>query len=125
VARGLNKVLLIGNLGSDPNASYTPDGVAVSRFSLATGSTRKGPNGQTIQETEWHRIVCFDKLAEIANEYCFKGKQVYVEGRIQSRKYTDNQGVERVSFDIVAREITLLGGGQREGTADEGSDDYS
>lgn len=108
MARGVNKVILIGNLGQDPVVRYTPSGQAVANFSLATSRSRKDPSGNWTDETEWHRIVAWERNAETASQYLHKGSKVYIEGRIQSRKYTDNQGVERTSYDIVANDLTLL-----------------
>ncbi len=112
--RGLNKVQIIGNLGADPEMRYTPSGSAVTNFRVAVGRNRRGPDGNMIDETEWFRCVAWDspsyKLAEICNEYLRKGKQVYVEGRLQSRKYTDKDGVERTSVEIVVNEMVMLGG---------------
>ncbi len=104
----VNKVILVGNLGRDPEMRYTPSGQAVANFSLATSRGRQDANGNWTDETEWHRIVAWERLAELASQSLHKGSKVYVEGRIQSRKYTDNQGVERTSFDIVANDMTLL-----------------
>ena len=104
----VNKVILVGNLGRDPEMRYTPGGQPVANFSLATTRSRKDPSGNWIDDTEWHRIVAWERLAEMASQSLHKGSKVYVEGRIQSRKYTDNQGVERTSFDIVANDLTLL-----------------
>lgn len=117
----VNKVILIGNLGRDPEMRYTPSGQAVANFSLATTRSRRDPNGNWLDETEWHRIVAWERLAEMASQNLHKGSKVYVEGRIQSRKYTDNQGVERTSFDIVANDLTLLD--RREAT-ESGEDDW-
>jgi single-strand DNA-binding protein len=108
MARGLNKVHLIGNLGGDPEMKYTPDGTAICRFSLATSYGKQDGNGNWKDETEWHRIVAWERTAEVAAQYLIKGSRCYVEGRIQSRKYTDNQGVERTSYEIVAGQLLLL-----------------
>jgi single-strand DNA-binding protein len=104
----VNKVILVGNLGRDPEMRYTPSGQPVANFSLATSRGRQDANGNWTDETEWHRIVVWERLAELASQSLHKGSKVYVEGRIQSRKYTDNQGVERTSYDIVANDLTLL-----------------
>src|SRR3954468_9135001 len=104
----VNKVILVGNLGRDPEMRYTPSGQPVANFSLATSRGRQDANGNWTDETEWHRIVVWERLAELASQSLHKGSKVYVEGRIQSRKYTDNQGVERTSYDIVAHDLTLL-----------------
>ncbi len=108
MARGLNKVMLIGNLGRDPEMRYTASGQAVANFSVATSRARKDPNGGWIDETEWHRVTVFERNAETASQYLHKGSKVYVEGRIQSRKYTDNGGVERTVYEIIGNDLTLL-----------------
>lgn len=103
-----NKVILIGNLGSDPEIRYMPNGEAVANFSIATTDQWKDKQGQKQERTTWHRIVCYRKLAEIVEAYVKKGRSVYVSGSIQSQKYTDKQGVDKVSFQIVADELRLL-----------------
>jgi single-strand DNA-binding protein len=114
MARGLNKVMLIGNLGADPESRYTASGQAIATFRIATSYRRRDPNGNTTEQTEWHRIVAWEGLAEIANQYLRKGSQVYVEGRLQTRQWTDQQGQNRYTTEIVASDITLLGSsGQR------------
>jgi len=110
MARGINKVILVGNLGNDPDVKYTQSGMAVTRISLATTSVRKDRDGNTQERTEWHRVVFFGKLGEIAGEYLRKGSQVYVEGSIRYDKYTGQDGVEKYSTDIVADEMQMLGG---------------
>ncbi len=110
MARGLNKVQIIGNLGADPEMRFTPSGAAVTNFRVAVNRTRRGPDGNNVDETEWFRVVAWEKLAETCNEYLRKGNSVYVEGRLQSRKYTDRDGVERTSVEIVANEMIMLGG---------------
>jgi len=110
----VNKVILIGNLGRDPEVRYTPNGSAVCNISLAT--TRQWKNrdsGERQEETEWHRVVFFDRLAEIAGEYLKKGRPVYVEGRLRTRKWTDKDGKDQYTTEIMALEMQLLGG--REG----------
>ena len=110
MARGLNKVQIIGNLGRDPEMRYTASGMAVTTFSVAVNRGRRDPqNGQLVEEAEWFRISAWDKLAETCNEYLQKGHRVYVEGRLQSRKYTDRDGIERTSVEIVANEMMMLG----------------
>lgn len=121
MARGLNKAMLIGNLGREPEMRYTPDGKPIATFSVATSRSRRDPNGNWMDETEWHRIVAWDRLAETASQYLHKGSKVYVEGRIQSRKYTDNGGVERTVYEIVANDLTLL---DRRTESGEGADDW-
>ncbi|CTP90650.1 single-stranded DNA-binding protein [Xanthomonas graminis] len=113
MARGINKVILVGNLGNDPDTKYTQAGMAITRISLATTSVRKDKDGNQQERTEWHRVVFFGKLGEIAGEYLRKGSSVYVEGSIRYDKYTGQDGVEKYSTDIVADEMQMLGG--REG----------
>jgi len=110
MARGINKVILVGNLGNDPDTKYTQAGMAITRVSLATTSVRKDREGNTQERTEWHRVVFFGKLGEIAGEYLRKGSQVYVEGELRYDKYTGQDGVEKYSTDIVANEMQMLGG---------------
>ena len=110
MARGINKVILVGNLGNDPDVKYTQSGMAVTRISLATTSVRKDRDGNNQERTEWHRVVFFGKLGEIAGEYLRKGSQVYVEGEIRYDKFTGQDGVEKYSTDIVANEMQMLGG---------------
>ena len=121
----VNKVILVGNCGRDPEIRYLPSGQAVANVSVATSSRRKDRNtGETVEDTQWHRVTFYDRLAEIAGEYVKKGRPIYVEGRLKYGKYTDQSGVEKNTVDIVATELQLLGG--REGMggpsdADEGS----
>ncbi|MFT4248743.1 MAG: single-stranded DNA-binding protein [Pseudomonas sp.] len=110
MARGINKVILVGNLGNDPDTKYTQSGMAVTRISLATTSVRKDRDGNNQERTEWHRVVFFGKLGEIAGEYLRKGSQVYVEGELRYDKYTGQDGVEKYTTDIVANEMQMLGG---------------
>lgn len=111
MARGINKVILVGNLGNDPDTKYTQGGMAITRISLATSSVRKGKDGaEPVERTEWHRVVFFGKLGEIAGEYLRKGSSVYVEGSLRYDKYTGQDGVEKYSTDIVADEMQMLGG---------------
>ena len=107
----LNKVILIGRLGRDPEVRYMPNGEAVCNFSVATSETWNDRNGQRVERTEWHNITMYRKLAEIAGQYLRKGSQVYLEGKIQSRKYTDKNGIERTAYDIIVNEMKMLGGG--------------
>ena len=104
----VNKVILIGNLGKDPEVRHTASGVPVCRFSLATNETFKNTAGETEQHTEWHYVMCFARLAEICGEYLAKGRQVYIEGSIRSHKWDDRDGNERRSYDIVARHMQML-----------------
>lgn len=106
----LNKVILIGRLGRDPETRYMPNGEAVCNFSVATSEKYTDKNGQRQEATEWHNVTMYRKLAEIAGKYLTKGSQVYLEGKIQSRKYTDKNGAERTAYDIIANELKMLGG---------------
>ncbi len=107
----VNKVIIVGNCGRDPELKYLPSGMAACTVSVATTSRRKDKNtGETIEDTQWHRIQFFDRLAEIAGQYVKKGKPIYVEGRLKYGKYTDQAGVEKNTCDIVATELQLLGG---------------
>ncbi len=112
MARGINKVILVGNLGNDPDVKYTQGGMAITRISLATTSVRKDKDGNQQERTEWHRVVFFGKLGEIAGEYLRKGSTIYVEGSIKYDKFTGQDGVEKYSTDIVANEMQMLGGKQ-------------
>ena len=105
----LNKVLLIGRLGADPELRYTADGVPVATFNVATSETFKDRGGTKQERTEWHRVVAWRKLGEIAGEYLKKGKLVYIEGKIQSREYEGKDGVKRKTFEIIASEMKMLG----------------
>ena len=110
----VNKVILIGNLGRDPEVRYTPSGAAVCNVSIATTRNWKSKeSGERTEETEWHRVVFYDRLAEIAGEYLKKGRPVYVEGRLKTRKWQDKDGVEKFTTEIIAEQMQLLGG--REG----------
>ena len=111
MARGVNKVILVGNLGNDPEVKYTQGGMAVCTLSLATTSVRKDKEGNTQERTEWHRVKLFGKIGEIAGEYLRKGRQVYIEGSIRYDKFTGQDGVEKYFTDIVADEMQMLGGG--------------
>lgn len=112
MAKSLNKVLLIGNLGKDPELRYTPGGVPVASFSLATNESWKDQDGNLQERTEWHNIVAWRKLAEICGEYLKKGKKIYIEGRIQTRSYDDkNTGAKRYVTEIVADNMIMLDGG--------------
>ena len=115
----VNKVILVGNCGRDPEIRYLPSGQAVANVSVATSSRRKDRNsGEMVEDTQWHRVTFYDRLAEIAGEYLKKGRPVYVEGRLKYGKYTDQSGVEKNTVDIIATEMQLLGG--RDGGGDEG-----
>ena len=106
----INKVILIGTLGRDPEIRYLPSGEAVANISLATNSKYKNRAGEMVDETEWHRVSFFGRLAEIVGQYLKKGGSVYVEGRLKTRKYTDQSGIEKYATDIVANEMQMLGG---------------
>ena len=110
MARGINKVILVGNLGKDPEVRYSPSGQAVANATLATSESWKDKNtGEKQERTEWHRVVFFGRLAEIAGEYLKKGAQIYVEGRLQTRKWQDKEGQDRYTTEIVANEMQMLG----------------
>jgi len=121
MARGVNKVILVGNLGNDPDTKYTQGGMAVTRISLATTSVRKDKEGNQQERTEWHRVVFFGKLGEIAGEYLRKGSQCYVEGEIRYDKFTGSDGVEKYTTDIVANEMQMLGGKSEGGDRQQSS----
>jgi single-strand DNA-binding protein len=132
----INKVILIGNLGRDPEVRYTPNGAAVCNVSVATTRNWKDKNsGDKVEETEWHRVVFYDRLAEIAGEYLKKGRPVYVEGRLKTRKWADKDGKDNYTTEIVAEQMQLLGGregggnggggGGGYGGGQSGGDDYS
>lgn len=124
MARGINKVILVGNLGADPETRYSANGVAMTTIKIATSDSWKDKNTGEIQErTEWHRVKFFNRLAEIAGEYLKKGRQVYIEGSLRTDKYTDQSGVERYTTDIIASEMQMLGvigGGERGSERSEG-----
>lgn len=110
MARGVNKVILVGNLGRDPEVRYSPNGQAVANVTLATSESWKDKNtGEKQERTEWHRVVFFGRLAEIAGEYLKKGAQIYVEGRLQTRKWQDKDGNDRYTTEIVASDMQMLG----------------
>ncbi|MGE5450379.1 MAG: single-stranded DNA-binding protein [Acidobacteriota bacterium] len=128
----INKVILIGNLGRDPEVRYTPSGAAVCNVSVATTRNWKDKNsGDKVEETEWHRVVFYDRLAEIAGEYLKKGRPVYVEGRLKTRKWQDKDGKDNYTTEIVAEQMQLLGGreggggGGGYGGGHGGPEDYS
>ena len=118
----INKVILIGNLGKDPEVRYTPNGAAICNIGIATTRSWKDKtSGEKVEETEWHRVVFYDRLAEIAGEYLKKGRPVYVEGRLKTRKWQDKEGVEKYTTEIVADNMQLLGGRDGEGSGGGGS----
>ncbi|PKM16492.1 MAG: single-stranded DNA-binding protein [Gammaproteobacteria bacterium HGW-Gammaproteobacteria-2] len=110
MARGINKVILVGNLGNDPDVKYSQGGAAITTISVATSESWTDKQGQKQERTEWHRVKFFGRLAEIAGEYLKKGRQVYIEGSLRTDKYTGKDGVERYSTDIIANEMQMLGG---------------
>jgi single-strand DNA-binding protein len=124
MARGINKVILVGNLGNDPEVRYSQAGMAMTSISIATSESWKDKtSGEQQERTEWHRVKFFGKLAEIAGEYLKKGRQVYIEGSLRTDKYTDKAGVEKYTTDIIASEMQMLGGmpGGSEGGGSGGS----
>ena len=119
MARGVNKVILVGNLGNDPELKYSGGGMAICTLSVATSSTRKNKDGEQVEDTQWHRVKLFGKLGEIAGEYLRKGQQVYIEGSIRYDKFTGSDGQERYFTDIIADEMNMLGGGSGDGERTE------
>ena len=116
MSKSVNKVILIGNLGKDPEVKYTPSGTAVAKFSLATNERYKDKDGQWQDRTEWHNIVAWQRMAEIVGEYLKKGRTVYVEGRLQTRSWEDKEsGQKKYMTEIVASDLVLLGGGREAG----------
>lgn len=109
-SKGVNKVILVGNLGQDPEVKYMPNGNAVTNISIATSESWKDQQGQLQERTEWHRVVMFRKLAEIAGQYLRKGSQVYLEGKLQTRKWQDQNGQDRYTTEVVADNMQMLGG---------------
>ena len=111
MARGVNKVILVGNLGQEPDTRYMPSGSAVTNISVATNESWKDKNtGEQVDRTEWHRVAFFNRLAEIAGEYLHKGSQVYIEGRLRTRKWQDKDGNDRYTTEIIADQMQMLGG---------------
>ena len=130
MARGINKVILVGNIGKDPEVRYTASGAAITNISVATSeSWRDKTSGEQQERTEWHKVVFFNRLAEIAGEYLKKGRSVYVEGRLRTRKWTDKEGKDQYTTEIVATEMQMLGGregmGGGAGGGEEGGGGYS
>lgn len=124
MARGINKVILVGNIGKDPETRYTAGGAAITNITLATSESWKDKqSGEKQERTEWHRVVFFNRLAEIAGEYLRKGSQVYVEGSLRTRKWQDQGGQDRYTTEIVANEMQMLGGrgGEGSGQSPQGS----
>ena len=106
---GVNKAILVGNLGADPEIRYSASGLAITKFNIATSEKRKNKEGERETQTEWHRVVAFGKLAEICGEYLAKGKQVYLEGRIKTQKWEDKEGNTRYTTEIIADQMQMLG----------------
>ncbi|MEP6861444.1 MAG: single-stranded DNA-binding protein [Deltaproteobacteria bacterium] len=115
MAGGVNKVILVGNLGADPDMRYTPSGQGVCELRVATSESWNDKNGQRQERVEWHRIVVWGKRAEVCSKYLSKGRQVYIEGRIQTRTYDDKDGNKRYITEVIANDVQFLGGGNREG----------
>ncbi|MBC7792423.1 MAG: single-stranded DNA-binding protein [Clostridia bacterium] len=124
MAGGVNKVILVGNLGADPEVRYTPSGQPVANFRIATSESWMDKAGQKQERTEWHRIVAWGKLAELCGEYLAKGRQVYIEGKLQTRQWDDRDGQKKFSTEIQAQNITFLGG-NREGGAGGGGGSFN
>ncbi|MFU8896215.1 MAG: single-stranded DNA-binding protein [Gammaproteobacteria bacterium] len=125
MARGINKVILVGNLGADPESRTTPGGLTVTNIRVATTEKRKDrQSGDLVEETEWHRVVMFDRLAEVAREYLRKGSQVYIEGQIRTNKWQDKEGNDRYTTEIIGRDMQMLGGRPGAGAPAGGGDDY-
>jgi single-strand DNA-binding protein len=116
----VNKAILIGNLGADPELRYTPSGAAVANFNIATTEKWKDKDGQSQERTEWHRIILWNRQAEIAKEYLRKGSSVYIEGRIQNRSYDDKDGIKRYVTEIVGQKMQFLGGRGEAGSSGRG-----
>ena len=122
MARGINKVIVVGNLGADPDSRTMPSGNAVTNISVATSeSWNDKETGEKQEKTEWHRVVFFGRLAEIASDYLKKGSQVYVEGKLQTRKWEDKEGNERWTTEIVANQMQMLGERMSQGTSNQGN----
>jgi single-strand DNA-binding protein len=119
MARGVNKAILIGNLGEAPDLRYTDGGTAVCNMRLATNESYKNADGETVQKTEWHDVVAWAQLAEICDEHLEKGSQVYVEGKLQTRQWTDRDGNDRYSTEVKAQEINFLGRGRQDVPGDQ------
>jgi single-strand DNA-binding protein len=122
MAGGVNKVILVGHLGADPDMRYTPSGQGVCELRLATSESWNDKNGQRQERTEWHRVVVWGKRAEVCSKYLSKGRQIFVEGRIQTRNYDDKDGVKRYITEIIANDVQFLGGG-KDGAAKGGREE--
>jgi len=115
----VNKVILVGNVGKDPETRFSESGTAIANLTIATTNRFKNKQGQNQEETEWHRVVAYGKLAEIIEKYVQKGKPLYLEGRLQTRKWTDKQGVDRYTTEIVAEQMQMLGQKESKKTDDD------
>lgn len=121
MARGINKAIILGNLGQDPTIRYTSSGAAVTSFSIATSETWKDKNtGEPQERVDWHNVVFFGKLAEIAGQYLKKGSKIYIEGKLQTRKWTDKNGIDRYTTEIIANEMQMLGGNNQQSGGQQG-----
>ena len=120
---GVNKVIALGNLGRDPEVKYLEGGTAVANFSMAVTESWKGKDGEKQERTEWIKVVCFGRLAEICGEYLYKGSQIYLEGRIQTREWEDKEGVKKYITEVVMSNMTMLGGGPRTEKAETKKED--
>ena len=126
MARGVNKVILVGNLGADPEVRYTGSGTAICEIRIATSEQwNDKQSGERQERTEWHRVTLFGKLGEIAGEYLKKGRQVYIEGSLRTDKYTDKDGIERYATKVIASEMQMLGGGNGEGGGERTRDRHT
>lgn len=123
-SRGVNKVIIVGNLGNDPEVRYMPNGNAVANLSVATSESWKDQQGQQQEKTEWHRVTMYRRLAEIAGEYLKKGSQIYLEGKLQTRKWQDQQGNDRYTTEIIADNLQMLGGRNEGGQQGGGQGNY-
>lgn len=121
----VNKVILIGNLGRDPEIRYSANGNAIANLNIATTHRSKGPDGQWNEQTEWHRIVLFGRTAEVAGQYLRKGRPVYIEGRIQTRKWQDQSGQDRYTTEVIGEQMQMLGGRDGGGMGDAPMDDFN
>jgi single-strand DNA-binding protein len=115
MGKGINKVILVGNLGNDPEVRYMPNGNAVANLSIATSESWKDQQGQLQEKTEWHKVTMYRRLAEIAGEYLKKGSQIYLEGKLQTRKWQDQQGNDRYTTEVIADQLQMLGGRNESG----------
>ncbi|MDT0582228.1 single-stranded DNA-binding protein [Brumicola blandensis] len=123
-SRGVNKVILVGNLGNDPEVRYMPNGNAVANLSIATSESWKDQQGQLQERTEWHKVTMYRRLAEVAGEYLKKGSQIYLEGKLQTRKWQDQQGNDRYTTEVICDQMQMLGGGGNGGAQSGGQGGY-